>query len=102
MLIVCAMKCMFFGRIEDKNEFAAYVRADLRAGSKSCGTSLPGLPQQSGNPFSMQMQNPVVHSNMPNMEPEFSKARFFISNKIYEYLMQRQQAHEKPPKKGRI
>ncbi|KAJ8574268.1 hypothetical protein K7X08_026073 [Anisodus acutangulus] len=63
------------------------------------GTSLPGLPQQSGNPFSMQMQNSVVHSNMPNMEPEFSKARFFISNKIYEYLMQRQQAHEKPPKK---
>ncbi|CAN4113860.1 unnamed protein product [Withania somnifera] len=61
------------------------------------GTSLPGLPQQSGNPFSMQMQNPVVHSNMPNMEPEFSKARFLISNKIYEYLMQ--QAHEKPPKK---
>lgn len=35
MLIVCAMKYMFFGRIQDKNEFAAYVRADLRAGSKS-------------------------------------------------------------------
>ncbi|KAL3347423.1 hypothetical protein AABB24_021208 [Solanum stoloniferum] len=63
------------------------------------GTSLPGLPQQSGNPFSMQMQNTVVHSNVPNMEPDFSKARIFISNKIYEYLMQRQQAHEKPPKK---
>ncbi|XP_070044184.1 histone acetyltransferase HAC1 isoform X2 [Nicotiana tomentosiformis] len=63
------------------------------------GTSLPGLPQQSGNPFSMQMQNPIIHNNMPNMEPEFSKARIFISNKIYEYLMQRQQAHEKPPKK---
>ncbi|KAJ8565309.1 hypothetical protein K7X08_007885 [Anisodus acutangulus] len=62
------------------------------------GNSLSGLPQQSGNPFSMQIQNPV-HSNMPNMEPEFSKARFFISNKIYEHLMQRQQAHEKPPKK---
>ncbi|XP_060196360.1 histone acetyltransferase HAC1-like isoform X2 [Lycium barbarum] len=63
------------------------------------GTSLPGLPQQSGNPFSMQMQNPVVHNNMPNIEPEYSKARHFISNKIYEYLIQRQQAHEKPPKK---
>ncbi|XP_047250218.1 histone acetyltransferase HAC1 isoform X2 [Capsicum annuum] len=63
------------------------------------GTSLPGLPQQSGNPFSMQMQNPVVHSNMPNMEPDFSRARLFISHKIYDYLMTRQQAHEKPPKK---
>ncbi|XP_075089534.1 histone acetyltransferase HAC1 [Nicotiana tabacum] len=55
------------------------------------GTSLPGLAQQNGNPFPMQMQNPGVHRTMPNMESEFLKARKHISRKIYEYLMRRQQ-----------
>ncbi|KAM3339045.1 histone acetyltransferase HAC1 isoform X1 [Capsicum galapagoense] len=65
------------------------------------GTSLPGLPQQNGNPSSMQMQNPVVHRTMPNMESELLRVRRYISRKIYEYLMRRQQqqAQEMQPQR---
>ncbi|MCE3214699.1 hypothetical protein HAX54_053074 [Datura stramonium] len=64
-------------------------------------TSLPGIPQQNGNPFPMQMQNPGVHRSMPNMESEFLKARRYISRKIYDYLMRRQQqqAQEMQPQR---
>ncbi|CAN4090415.1 unnamed protein product [Withania somnifera] len=65
------------------------------------GTSLPGVPHQNGNPSPVQMQNPGVHRTMPNMESEFLKARRFISRKIYEYLMRRQQqqGHEMQPQR---
>ncbi|CAN4080961.1 unnamed protein product [Withania somnifera] len=64
------------------------------------GTSLPGVPHQNGNPSPMQMQNPGVRT-MPNTESEFLKARRFISRKIYEYLMRRQQqqGHEMQPQR---
>nr|GMD86545.1 histone acetyltransferase HAC1-like isoform X1 [Ipomoea batatas] len=63
------------------------------------GTSLPGLSQQNGNPLSTQMQNPSVHRNIPNMDTETYKARKFITEKIYGFLMQRQQAQEIPSKR---
>ncbi|CAH9088346.1 unnamed protein product [Cuscuta europaea] len=63
------------------------------------GASLQGLSQQNGNPLSNQMQNTSLHRNMANIDPDIYKARRFISEKIYGYLMQRQQAHEISPKK---
>ncbi|KAJ8564834.1 hypothetical protein K7X08_001294 [Anisodus acutangulus] len=60
-------------------------------GPNQSGTSLPGLPQQNGNPLPMEMQNPGVHRTMSNMESEVLKARKYIARKIYDYLMQRQQ-----------
>ena len=36
---------------------------------------LPGISQQNGNPLTAQMQNPVAHANVPNMEPEFIRVR---------------------------
>ncbi|XP_058180697.1 histone acetyltransferase HAC1-like isoform X1 [Rhododendron vialii] len=63
------------------------------------GTQLPGLPQQNGLSLSNQIQNLGDHGNTLNMETEFAKARRFIQDKIYEYFMKRQQAHDIHPKK---
>lgn len=46
------------------------------------GTSLPGLPQQNGNPSPMQMQSPSVHRTIPNMEFELVKVRRTISRRM--------------------
>ncbi|XP_049389853.1 histone acetyltransferase HAC1-like isoform X2 [Solanum stenotomum] len=58
------------------------------------GTSLPGLPQQNGNPSPTQMQNPSVHRTIPNMESELVRVRRSISRKIYDYLIRRQQQQQ--------
>uniref|UniRef100_A0A5B7AU06 histone acetyltransferase n=1 Tax=Davidia involucrata TaxID=16924 RepID=A0A5B7AU06_DAVIN len=64
------------------------------------GTQLPGLPQQNGNFLSTQIQSLGGHRSTLNMEPEFDKARRFMQDKIYKFLMQRQQpAHEIQPKR---
>ncbi|XP_055802488.1 histone acetyltransferase HAC1-like isoform X2 [Solanum dulcamara] len=66
------------------------------------GTSLPGIPQQNGNPSPMQMQNSGVHRTLPNMESEFLKVRRYISRKIYEYLMRRQQQQSQEMQPQRV
>ncbi|KAL2547782.1 Histone acetyltransferase HAC12 [Forsythia ovata] len=64
------------------------------------GTSLSGLPQQKGNPLPGHMQNPGVNRSVMNMDPEYVKARRFMTERIYEFLIQRrQQSLEAPPKK---
>ncbi|CAI9097131.1 OLC1v1033474C3 [Oldenlandia corymbosa var. corymbosa] len=62
-------------------------------------SSLTGMSQQNGN-LSVQMQNPVAHRNMQNVDSEFVKAREMIAERIFEYLVQRlQHAHDMPHKK---
>ncbi|XP_042009442.1 histone acetyltransferase HAC1-like [Salvia splendens] len=64
------------------------------------GTMLPGLPQQNGNPMASQMQNPNIHRNVPNMDPETIKRRKYMQEKIWNFLMQRrQQSPEVPNRK---
>lgn len=46
------------------------------------GTMLPGLPQQNGNPMASQMQNPNVHRNVPNIDPETIKRRKYMQEKM--------------------
>ncbi|KAA8541502.1 hypothetical protein F0562_022654 [Nyssa sinensis] len=69
------------------------------------GTQLPGLPQQNGNSLS-QIQSLGGHRSILSMEPEFEKARNFMQDNIYKFLMQQQrqqqqQAHEIQPKRVR-
>lgn len=52
------------------------------------GSQLPGLPQQNGNSFSSQIQNLGSHRTV---DPECMKARRFMQEKIYEFLIQKQQ-----------
>ncbi|XP_057968061.1 histone acetyltransferase HAC1 [Malania oleifera] len=54
------------------------------------GTQLPGLSQQNGNALPVQMQTLGTHRNTGTMEPELVKARKFMQEKIYEFVMQRQ------------
>ncbi|XP_024973121.1 histone acetyltransferase HAC1-like isoform X2 [Cynara cardunculus var. scolymus] len=58
------------------------------------GTSLPAIPRQQN-----MMQNSGGQHNTLNMEPGFVKARRFIQERIYDFLMQRQQTQEIAPKK---
>lgn len=58
------------------------------------GTSLSGIPQQQN-----MMQNPGGQRSALNMEPGFVKARRFIQERIYAFLMQRQQTQEIAQKK---
>ncbi|KAL4583212.1 hypothetical protein LXL04_007779 [Taraxacum kok-saghyz] len=58
------------------------------------GTSLPGIPQQQNI-----MQSSGGPRNNLNMEPGFVKARQFIQERIYDFLMQRQKTQEIAPKK---
>ncbi|KAL2493598.1 Histone acetyltransferase HAC12 [Forsythia ovata] len=63
------------------------------------GTFLTGIPQQN-NALPSQMQNPSMHRGVQNMDPEYMKARRFMTEKIIEFLMQRRQpSHEVPSKK---
>ncbi|XP_052177038.1 histone acetyltransferase HAC1-like [Diospyros lotus] len=55
------------------------------------GSQLPGLSQQNGSSISNQIGG---HRNTLIMDIELAKARRFMQEKIYEYLMQRQQGHE--------
>ncbi|XP_057503767.1 histone acetyltransferase HAC1-like [Actinidia eriantha] len=64
------------------------------------GTQLPGVPQQNGSSLSNPIQNLGGYLNTPNMDPELVKARKFMQEKIYAFLMQRQQqAHDIQPKR---
>ncbi|KAI7985393.1 Histone acetyltransferase HAC1 [Camellia lanceoleosa] len=64
------------------------------------GTQLPGLPPQNGSSLSNHIQNLAGQRNTLNMEPEVSKARRFMQEKIYDFLMQRQQqTYDIPPKR---
>ncbi|GMP35258.1 hypothetical protein CsSME_00007775 [Camellia sinensis var. sinensis] len=64
------------------------------------GTQVLGLHQQNGSSLSTQLQNLSGRRNTLIMEPELVKARRFMQEKIYEYLMQRQQqAHDIQPKR---
>ncbi|KAI3758727.1 hypothetical protein L6452_06298 [Arctium lappa] len=58
------------------------------------GTSLSTIPQQQN-----VMQSFGGQRNTLNMEPGFVKARRFIQERIYDFLMQRQQTQEIAPKK---
>ncbi|KAL7605928.1 hypothetical protein Lser_V15G19140 [Lactuca serriola] len=60
------------------------------------GTSLPGIPHPQQQNI---MQNPGSQRNNLSMEPGFVKARQFIQERIYEFLMQRQKTQEIAPKK---
>lgn len=61
---------------------------------------LPGISQQNGNPLTAQMQNPVAHANVPNMDHEFIRVRKSMQQRIYQYLMQRlQPAHDMPQRR---
>lgn len=62
--------------------------------------SLPGIPQHSGTSLGTQMQVPVAQRSMTHMDPEFGKARRFMTQKIFEFLSQRlQHAHDMPPRR---
>ncbi|KAL7195832.1 hypothetical protein ACSBR1_035964 [Camellia fascicularis] len=64
------------------------------------GTQLPGLPPQNGSSLSNHIQNLAGQRNTLNMEPELVKARRFMQEKIYDFLMQRQQrTNDIPPKR---
>ncbi|GMP84556.1 hypothetical protein CsSME_00038039 [Camellia sinensis var. sinensis] len=64
------------------------------------GTQLPGLPPQNGSSLSNHIQNLAGQCNTLNMEPELAKARRFMQEKIYDFLMQRQQqTNDIPPKR---
>lgn len=64
------------------------------------GTQLPGLPPQNGSSLSNHIQNLAGQRNTLNMAPEVAKARRFMQEKIYDFLMQRQQqAHDIPLKR---
>ncbi|GJV56945.1 histone acetyltransferase HAC1-like protein isoform X1 [Tanacetum coccineum] len=58
------------------------------------GASLSGIPQQQN-----MMQNPGGQRSTLNMESGFVKARRFIQERIYAFLMQRQQTQEIAQKK---
>ncbi|KAF7147333.1 hypothetical protein RHSIM_Rhsim03G0000100 [Rhododendron simsii] len=63
------------------------------------GTQLPGVPQQNESPFSNQIQNLGGHHNTMYVDPQLAKARKFMQEKIYEWLIQRQQQpHDRQPK----
>ncbi|CAH1454279.1 unnamed protein product [Lactuca virosa] len=61
--------------------------------SNQAGTSLPAIPHQQN----MIQNSEGSHASLI-MEPGFDKARRFIQDRIYEFLMQRQQTREIAPK----
>ncbi|XP_073296621.1 histone acetyltransferase HAC1-like [Primulina huaijiensis] len=65
------------------------------------GTMLPGMSQQNGNSIPSQMQNPVIQQNLLNTDnPDITRARRFMQEKILGFICQRRQPpHEAPSKK---
>ncbi|CAK9135556.1 unnamed protein product [Ilex paraguariensis] len=79
----------------------AHMAGQISGQVPNQAAQLPGLPLQNGNTLSPQMQNLGGHHNTPNVEPDFVKARRFMQQKIYEFLMQKQQQgqHSAPTKR---
>lgn len=50
--------------------------------SGQAGTSVPGIPQQNGNPISAHLQNSGGHRNTLSMEPDIETARRIIKTKM--------------------
>ncbi|EPS66649.1 hypothetical protein M569_08126, partial [Genlisea aurea] len=61
---------------------------------------LSGQSQRNVDPTGNQMQNPNLHCNGLSAEPDIDKARRFMLQKIFDFLMQRhRQTHDIPNKK---
>lgn len=50
--------------------------------SNQSSASLPGIPQHSGTSLATQMQVPVTQRSIAHMDPEFGKARRFMTHKM--------------------
>ncbi|KAF5940587.1 hypothetical protein HYC85_021754 [Camellia sinensis] len=91
--VVLSFSCVLLNQVHMSGQISGQV-------PNQAGTQLPGLPPQNGSSLSNHIQNLAGQCNTLNMEPELAKARRFMQEKIYDFLMQRQQqTNDIPPKR---